>query len=68
VKSNPDELYRRWDGQLDKLYNQVVHLAHLDDVFWQLQAIARDNSRLREEGEGIFLEWMVNTYVPTMLV
>lgn len=50
------------------LYNQVTHLAHLDDVFWQLQAIMRENQRLREEGDSIFVEWMVSTYVPTMLV
>lgn len=68
MKLNPDEFFRRWESQIDMLYNQVVHLAHLDDVFWQLQAIAKENQRLGDGGEGVFLAWMVNTYVATILV
>ncbi len=56
VKLNPDQLYGRWEGQIDILYNQGSSLVHIDDVFWELQAIVRESERLREPETGVFFE------------
>lgn len=67
-KTDPDVLLKRWNDEIEILYNQVVYLAHIDDVFWQVQAIAQANKQLHDKSDGIFLTWMINTYVATALV
>ena len=49
---------------LEKVETQVVHIAHLDDIFWQVQAIIRDNPALASG--GAFHEWLGHCYVDSV--
>jgi len=49
---------------LTKVESQLVHVAHLDDIFWQVQAIIRDNPVLASGGP--FQEWIGQCYVDSV--
>lgn len=49
---------------LEKVANDLVEAAHIDDVFWQVQAIIRDNPAINK-GDA-FQQWIASTYVDSI--
>jgi len=54
----------RWSQELDAVGLELLDLAHIDDVFWQLQAVFAANDGIPER-EVIF-DWVGRTYVATL--
>ena len=45
----------------------LVHAAHVDDVFWQVQAIFRANEALAVDG-GTLQDWLGHLYVDSVAI
>ncbi len=60
------ERLESWRAWLDIVGNEITHLAHVDDVFWQVQAIVGANPSINKG--DIFQEWLGTTYVSTLSV
>lgn len=54
-------------GHLDRLQSALFHLAHIDDVFWQVQAILHSNTGSSADG-AVFQDWMAYCYADSMAV
>src|SRR5262245_51200075 len=52
---------------LARLRNAVSYLAHVDDVYWQVQAVLGANEALRRDAR-VFQEWMTNCYAESIAV
>lgn len=55
------------NGDLESLQQSVNHLAHIDDVFWQMQAILKANTEFKEDG-AVFQNWMAFCYADSMAI
>lgn len=53
----------RWVSDLQTIRSDLTRLVHLDDVFWQVQAILQSNSDLPP---STFTTWMAQCYVCTI--
>lgn len=52
---------RKVRDMLDRVENELlVHIAHMDDVFWQVQAIIRENPTIASG--GTFQDWIAQCY------
>ncbi len=54
----------RWIDHLAVVDSEIRSLAHMDNVFWQMQAILNSNADIPEK--TIFLNWIGTTYVSTV--
>jgi hypothetical protein len=63
-----DQIYKRWQSDLDRIWKETIELVHTDDVFWQVQAIVQANTSVRDAGGRVFLRWMLDSYITAMLV
>jgi hypothetical protein len=59
-----DELYQRLNGELGRVYSEVLSLRVNQHVFWEVQEIIRVNSNLRKP--STFYGWMGNMYAAAM--
>jgi len=59
-------LKRRWGESIERLYSESTHLVHVDNVFWQVNAIINANPALR--GGGVFGEWIRDCYGSRIIV
>ncbi len=50
----------------DQVVFDLTNAAHIDNVFWQIQAIFENNPEINTG--GIFQEWLVDTYVDSITV
>ncbi len=50
----------------DQVVFELTNAAHIDDVFWQLQAIFEKNTKINKG--DIFQKWLVDTYVDSITV
>jgi hypothetical protein len=62
----PDAPLEPIHAMLRRVELELVKTAHLDNVFWQVQAIIRDNEALA--GGGIFQEWIGRRYVDSVTI
>lgn len=62
--NNPEQIYKQWNRWFDIVGYEVTQLAHVDDVFWQIQAIIRANDTINKA--GVFQDWLGYTYVQTV--
>ncbi len=46
---------------LRRVSDEIVHLTHIDDVFWQVQAVIRENNEIKVG--GVFQGWIAHCYV-----
>ncbi len=53
-------------AQCDDLIDEFLSLGHIDDVFWQVQAIIRSNDAINRD--DVFQEWISTTYVDSLVV
>ncbi len=51
---------------LDRLAGELVAAAHVDDVFWQIQAIIDSNAEINEA--DVFQDWIAITYVDSIAI
>jgi len=63
---NIESKYQEWSILLGQLRDQLQHMAHIDDVFWQVVAITkRSNGPSDTE---LFSSWMANCYADSMAI
>lgn len=55
-------------ADFQRLWEQVVDLTHVDDVFWQVLAILKDHPELGKAEHPTFQEWMLDCYVAKIVV
>ncbi len=55
-----DEVFKLWDGWLDKIYSEIQGLLVLRHVFREVQAIIKANVRIQKPSS--FYKWMGATY------
>ena len=55
-----DPIVEQWRSRLKNISSDLMHLAHLDDVFWQVQAVV-DQSQVAQR-DGTFIKWMGDCY------
>jgi len=60
------DFVKRVDEDLRRLQGAVYHLAHIDDVFWQVQAVIESNPSINER--DVFQEWLVACYADSMVI
>ena len=58
--------FARWNDLAEQLWTEIQHLAHMDDVFWQIQAIISANADVNKA--EVFQDWIGYSYVYTMAV
>lgn len=61
-----EETLARLTETLDRVSHEFTHAAHIDDVFWQVQAIIADNPRINRS--DAFQDWLGDTYVDSITV
>ncbi len=54
-----------WSEWLEDIWNELLHLAWVDDVFWQVQAIIGSNESINKMER--FQRWIAHTYTQTSL-
>lgn len=52
--------------ELDAVWQQIVHMSHVDDVFWQLESVIQANPAI--DRPGIVQNWLANTYSDSVVV
>ncbi len=57
------KLRKRWRSWLPMMSTDLAHLLGRREIFWELQEIAKENSRILEH--GAFFDWMCTNYVVT---
>src|SRR2546428_3694473 len=60
-----EEIIEVWRRQLQRLTAELNHLAHVDDVFWQVQAIIAANPDVNVG--DVFQHWIGTCYVSTIV-
>ena len=60
------KLRQRWRRWLPGLRQDLTHLLGKREIFWELQDVAKENSRVLNPGS--FFEWMCQNYVVTVSV
>jgi len=60
-----EETVNGWAEQLKRLTAELNHLAHVDNVFWQVQAIIAADAALNVG--DVFQQWIGTTYVSTIV-
>jgi hypothetical protein len=51
---------------LDQVVQELTFAAHIDDVYWQVNAIIQANPEINRP--NVFLDWLVFTYVDSIIV
>lgn len=57
--------FAKWNEWLEDIWQQLLHLAWVDDVFWQIQSIIASNEKINKPER--FQSWIAYTYVHTSL-
>ena len=52
-------------SDLGKIRSEVIHIAHMDDVFWQIQAVIQSNPAI--DRPGIIQDWIARAYSDSVL-
>jgi len=64
--TNPESRIKSVCDKLQRVEDRLFHLAHVDDVFWQVQAIIRSNPDINVG--GVFQDWIEDCYVDSVTV
>lgn len=59
-------LLRRWKGWLPELCRDMTDLLGKREIFWELQAVARENPKILQQGS--FFDWMCRNYIVAVTV
>ncbi|MFC1511625.1 hypothetical protein ACFL5H_00320 [Candidatus Latescibacterota bacterium] len=59
-------ILERYSSQLDRIWTELVSIANIDDMFWQVQSIINENSIINHS--NTFLNLMVTTYIDPMII
>ena len=57
--------FTEWSEWLKEIWRELLHLAWVDDVFWQVQAIIGSNESINKMER--FQRWIAHTYTQTSL-
>jgi len=64
--TDPESQIRSVTDMLRRVWDDLVHLAHVDDVFWQVSAIIRDNPDINVG--DVFQDWIAHRYVDSITI
>ncbi len=67
TEAEEEEKLNEWKRHLKMLWDEVTHLTHLDDVFWQVRAIYLNNPELKT-ADPTFINWVHHSYGATVLL
>jgi len=62
----PDRILSSIRRDLERVQHEIFAIGFVDDVFWQLAAIARENPAVEDPND--FLHWTFLTYVDSMVI
>src|SRR5262245_21338362 len=65
TKGDGDHVLEEWRGRLKHLSSDRTHLAHLDDMVWQVQAVVDQSDVARRD--GTFVKWMGACYTDAIV-
>jgi len=61
-----DAIFRRWNGWLEKIKDEVTRLLVNRHIFWEVQEIIKANTRIQKPSS--FYEWMGNVYATDAVI
>jgi len=63
----PDECIKHWTAILMRLWDHLHYMCYMDDIFAQVHSVMNANPRVRQEGGGVFPDWIERAYAWTIL-